>query len=112
RLWETRRQWLRERAHWLRIALFSVLSFCVGASPFILYNILSGGTFSLIRSTLSAPGTANGVDNSALLRNLWTRADNFRELLDGGYFWFQSAPDPNGHLLAHTNPLTPNLFVL
>ena len=91
-LWESRGDWLRERGRWLRLGFLSALSFCAGASPLILYNILSGGTFDLIRSTLSAPGTSNGIDNSALLRNLWTRADNFRELLDGGYFWFQAAP--------------------
>ena len=99
--------WLRERSRWLRLAFLSALAFCAGASPFILYNILSGGTFDLIRSTLSAPGTSNGVDNSALLRNLWTRVDNFRELLDGGYFWFQAAPGTS-----HANPLTPSLFVI
>lgn len=106
-LWESRRDWLRERGRWLRLAFLSALSFCAGASPFILYNILSGGTFDLIRSTLSAPGTSNGIDNSALLHNLWTRVDNFRELLDGGYFWFQAAPGTS-----HANPLTPSLFVI
>ncbi len=106
-LWESRRDWLRERGHWLQLAFMSALSFCAGASPFILYNILSGGTFDLIRSTLSAPGTSNGIDNSALLRNLWTRVDNFRELLDGGYFWFQAVPGTS-----HANPLTPSLFVI
>ncbi|MEP6776211.1 MAG: glycosyltransferase family 39 protein, partial [Chloroflexota bacterium] len=106
-VWESRRDWLRERGRWLRIAFLSALSFCAGASPFILYNILSGGTFDLIRSTLSSPGTSNGIDNSALLRNLWTRVDNFRELLDGGYFWFQAAPGTS-----HSNPLTPLLFAI
>lgn len=106
-LWESRSDWLRERRRRLRVAFMSALSFCAGASPFILYNILSGGTFDLIRSTLSAPGTSNGIDNSALLRNLWTRVDNFRELLDGGYFWFQAAPGTS-----HANPLTPSLFVI
>jgi hypothetical protein len=106
-LWESRSQWRRERARWLRLAFLAGLSFCAGASPFILYNILSGGTFDLIRSTLSAPGTSNGIDNSALLRNLWTRVDNFRELLDGGYFWFQAAPGTS-----HSNPLAPSLFVI
>jgi Dolichyl-phosphate-mannose-protein mannosyltransferase len=107
RLWETRRGWLRERGRWLRGAFLSALSFCAGASPFILYNILSGGTFDLIRSTLSAPGTSNGIDNSALLRNLWTRVDNFRVLLDGSYFWFQAAPNAS-----HANPITPPLFAI
>lgn len=106
-LWESRRDWLRERGSWLRLAFLSALAFCAGASPFILYNILSGGTFDLIRSTLSAPGTSNGIDNSALLRNLWTRVNNFRELLDGGYFWFQAAPGTS-----HANPVTPSLFVI
>jgi hypothetical protein len=105
--WRSRHDWLPQRTRWLRIVLLSCASFCLGASPFILYNLLSGGTFNLIRSTLSAPGTSNGIDNSALLRNLWTRVDNFRELLDGGYFWFQAAPGAS-----HANPLTPSLFAI
>ncbi len=107
RVWDTRRDWRLERGRWLRIAILSALAFCLGASPFILYNILSGGTFSLIRHTLSAPGTTSGVDNTAILRNLWTRADDFRVLLDGGYFWFQAQPGT-----IHFNPLTPLVFVL
>ncbi|HST05103.1 MAG TPA: glycosyltransferase family 39 protein [Chloroflexia bacterium] len=107
RLWDSRGEWLKERGRWLKVALLSGLSFCAGAFPFILYNILSGGTFDLIRSTLSAPGTSNGIDNSALLRNLWTRVDNFRVLLDGSYFWFQAAPGTS-----HANPITPPLFAI
>ena len=107
RVWETRRDWLRARGRWLRTAILSALAFCAGASPFILYNLLSGGTFNLIRSTLTAPGTMSGVDNSALLRNIWTRADNFRELLDGSYFWFQTTTGR-----PYANPLTPTIFVL
>lgn len=113
RVWDARRDWLRQRGRWLRISLMSFLAFCLGAAPFILYNILSGGTFNLIRSTLSAPGTSGGVDNTAILRNLWTRADNFRVLLDGSYFWFQTAtPDPTHPETSYANPLTPAFFVL
>ncbi|MEO5953207.1 MAG: glycosyltransferase family 39 protein, partial [Chloroflexia bacterium] len=113
-IWDTRRAWLSQRTQWLRTAFFAFLAFCAGASPFILYNLLSGGTFNLIRSTLSASGgTSNGVDNSAILRNLWTRADNFRVLLDGSYFWFQTTTSDLFHPeTSYANPLTPAFFVL
>jgi hypothetical protein len=110
-LWTSRHDWLRKRV-WLRPAALSAFWFILGASPFLLYNLLSGGTFSLLRHTLSAPGaTDHGVSNSALLRNLWTEADAFKVLLDGGYFWFQGAIR-NGARAVYSNPLTPTLFVV
>ncbi|MEO8284813.1 MAG: glycosyltransferase family 39 protein [Chloroflexota bacterium] len=107
-IWERRRAWLAERHSWLRMCLWSGLAFCLGASPFIVYNVLSGGTFNLLRHTISAPGsTGHGVNNSAFLRNLWTEADAFKVLLDGGYFWFQGKDSAT-----YANPLTPAFFAL
>jgi hypothetical protein len=106
-LWERRREILAERSRWLRLGATSFGWFLVGAAPFILYNVLSGGTFSLLRATISAPGTSHGVNNAAILRNLWTKTDAFKVLLDGGYFWFQAAVDR-----IYANPLTPLVFAL
>jgi hypothetical protein len=107
-LWEARREWLRQRGRWLKSALVAFFWFVVGASPFLLYNLLSGGTFNLLRHTLSSPGsTSHGVNNSAFLRNLWTEADAFKVLLDGGYFWFQGVQSA-----VYSNPLTPAFFAL
>jgi 4-amino-4-deoxy-L-arabinose transferase-like glycosyltransferase len=107
-LWQHRRmihESLGERA---RIIFAGFLAFCVGALPFILYNILTHGTINLLRQTLSGPGTtSHGVDNSAVIRNLWTEADAFKVLLDGGYFWFQGVNQQ-----PHSNPVTPAIFAL
>jgi hypothetical protein len=108
RIWEARRAWITQRAALVRTSLYAALWFAVGASPFLLYNVLSGGTFNLLRHTLSSPGsTSHGVNNSALLRNLWTEADAFKVLLDGGYFWFQGVAGA-----VYSNPLTPAVFAL
>ena len=106
-VWERRREILAERARWLRTWAVAFGAFLLGAAPFILYNILSGGTFNLLRATVSAPGTTHGVNNAAFVRNLWTKADAFKVLLDGGYFWFQAAVDR-----IYANPLTPLVFVV
>lgn len=108
-VWEHRRAWLGQWRLGLRVGVLSAVAFCVGAFPFLLYNLQSRGTFDLIRYTLSNSGgaTTHGVDNTAFVRNLWTEADAFKVLLDGGYFWFQ------GWLGAtYSNPLTPALFAL
>jgi 4-amino-4-deoxy-L-arabinose transferase-like glycosyltransferase len=105
-VWERRRELRAERMRWLRIGALAFGAFLLGAAPFVLYNILSGGTFNLLRATVSSPGTSHGVNNAAFLRNLWTKADGFKVLLDGGYFWFQAAVDR-----IYANPLTPLVFV-
>ncbi|HKP54204.1 MAG TPA: glycosyltransferase family 39 protein [Chloroflexia bacterium] len=91
-----------------RVVFFSLLAFSLGALPFILYNILTRGTINLLRQTLSGPGTtSHGVDNSAVIRNLWTEVDAFKVLLDGGYFWFQGVNQQ-----PHANPVTPAIFAI
>ncbi len=92
----------------MRAALFGLLSFCLGALPFILYNILTRGTFNLIRQTVAGTGTtSHGVDNLAIVRNLWTEVDAFKVMLDGGYFWFQGVGQQ-----PHANPFPPAVFAL
>ena len=105
RLWDGRGEWLHHKARWLRTALLALGWFCVGAFPFLLYNLMTRGTFYVLRQNLTTTG--HGVDNTAFVRNLWTEADAFKVLLDGGYFWFQGV---NGRVYA--NPLTPAIFAL
>jgi hypothetical protein len=107
-IWQAPHSIVTHRGKWVRIGLTGSIWFAVGAAPFLVYNILSGGTFDLLRHTLSAPGTTSyGVSNSAILRNLWTEADSFKVLLDGGYFWFQGVAGA-----VYSNPLTPLFFVI
>ncbi len=91
-----------------RVVFFSLLAFSLGALPFILYNILTRGTINLLRQTLSGPGTtSHGVDNTAIIRNLWTEVDAFKVLMDGGYFWFQGVNQQ-----PHANPVAPAIFAV
>ncbi|MFL5732530.1 MAG: ArnT family glycosyltransferase [Chloroflexia bacterium] len=102
-IWESRGAWLAQARRWALIALAAGGAFCLGAFPFLLYNAMTRGTLYVLRAN---PGsTTHGVDNTAVMRNLWTEADAFRVLLDGSYFWFQ------GTLAAvYYNPLTPAVF--
>jgi hypothetical protein len=107
-VWAHRKEWNREGFRWARIGSLALLSFCAGASPFLLYNVMTRGTYHLLRGSVSNIGaTTHGVDNTAFIRNLWTEADAFKVLLDGGYFWFQG-------ILSRTfsDPLTPALFAV
>jgi hypothetical protein len=107
-LWNHRHMIHKSLGERARIIFAGFLAFCLGALPFILYNVLTHGTINLLRQTLSGPGTTtHGVDNSAIIRNLWTEADAFKVLLDGGYFWFQGVNQQ-----PHSNPITPAIFVV
>lgn len=106
-VWEQRKEWLQDRAHWLRVAILAGIAFCVGAFPFLLYNLLTRGTYLVLRQGVSSASTSQGVNNTALLRNLWAEADAFRVLLDGSYFWFQGV---FGRV--YFNPLTLSVFAL
>jgi 4-amino-4-deoxy-L-arabinose transferase-like glycosyltransferase len=106
-LWETKRAWLRNWLCWLRVALLASLASSVGALPFLLYNVLTRGTYHLLVAGLTSPTTTHGVNNSAYLQNLWIEADAFKVLLDGGYFWFQGVAGR-----VYNNPITPGLFSL
>ncbi|MDQ3707097.1 MAG: glycosyltransferase family 39 protein [Chloroflexota bacterium] len=108
RVWEHKGAIFRNPARWLRIGAFSLAAFCLGALPFLLYNLMTRGTWLLIRGSLAdLSTTSHGVDNTAYLRNLWSETDSLKVVLDGGYFWFQG-------LVASTysNPFTPTVFAL
>jgi hypothetical protein len=91
-----------------RVVFISLFAFSLGAFPFILYNILTRGTINLLRQTLSGPRTtSHGVDNTAIIRNLWTEVDAFKVVLDGGYFWFQGENQQ-----PHANPVAPAIFAV
>lgn len=108
RAWERRRELFENPARWTRIATFSIAAFCLGALPFLLYNIMTRGTWLLIRGSLTdLSTTSHGVDNTAYFRNLWSEADSLKVVLDGGYFWFQGLAAQT-----YTNPFTPAVFAL
>ncbi|HVG00833.1 MAG TPA: glycosyltransferase family 39 protein, partial [Chloroflexia bacterium] len=106
--WDNRRSLFQNPLRWLRTGALSFAAFCLGALPFLLYNLMTRGTWLLIRGSLTdLSTTSHGVDNTAYLRNLWSEADSLKVVLDGGYFWFQG-------LAAQTypNPFTPAVFAL
>lgn len=106
RVWEHRQSWRGSMGRLLRLAFFSLLSLCIGAFPFLLYNVMTRGTWNLLKGSLSNLGaTSHGVNNTAFVRNLWTEADSLKVVLDGGYFWFQGLAAKT-----YSNPLTPALF--
>ncbi|MDQ3929832.1 MAG: glycosyltransferase family 39 protein, partial [Chloroflexota bacterium] len=108
RAWEHRRELFRRPGRWLRISALSIAAFSLGALPFLLYNIMTRGTWLLIRGSLTdLSTTSHGVDNTAYLRNLWSEADSLKVVLDGGYFWFQGLAAQT-----YTNPFTPAVFAL
>ncbi len=106
-IWTERRVWLADWQRWTRVAFAAFVSFCLGAFPFLLYNVLTRGTYHLLVGGLQSPTTTHGVNNSAIMRNLWTEADAFKVLLDGGYFWFQGA---GGRV--YSNAFMPALFAI
>lgn len=108
RVWDERRTWTRDLRRWALVCLAALGAFMAGAFPFLLYNAMTRGTFNLVRYSLTnLSETPHGVDNTALVRNLWTEADAFRVLLDGSYFWFQGE---QGRV--YFNALTPSVFTL
>jgi hypothetical protein len=58
----------------------------LGAFPVIYYNLVSRGSYYLLRANLGQ--TERGVDNRDLLGNLGHQARELRVFLDGGFFWF------------------------
>jgi hypothetical protein len=109
-VWESRRRWAAEWRRWAAIALAAAGAFCIGAFPFLLYNAMTRGTLYVLRA--NAGSTTHGVNNTAVLRNLWTEADAFRVLLDGSYFWFQGRWVQGKLADIHYNPLTPTMFAV
>ena len=71
--------------------------FLIGAFPVIYYNVVSRGSYLVLRSNLFH--TENGVNNFAIWSNVKVEADAVRVLLNGGYFWFYGG--------IYTNPLYP-----
>jgi len=74
-------------------AAAGLAAFCMGASPLIWYNLVSGGTVIALHRNLVT--TEYGVNNLNFLGNLLTVWDTFRVLLNGSYFWYQGGPFAN-----------------
>lgn len=77
--------------------LIATVGFLIGAFPVIYYNLVSRGSYLVLRSNLFH--TQNGVNNFAIWSNVKVEADAVRVLLDGGYFWFLGG--------IYTNPVYP-----
>ena len=96
-----RRTWQRMRADVpvtdVRDLIVAGAGFLIGAFPVIYYNLVSRGSYLVLRSNLFH--TENGVNNFAIWSNVKVEADAVRVLLDGGYFWFYGG--------IYTNPLYP-----
>ena len=75
----------------------AVSGFLIGAFPVIYYNLVSHGSYLVLRANLFH--TENGVNNFALWSNVKVEADAVRVLLNGGYFWFYGG--------IYTNPIYP-----
>ena len=75
----------------------ALAGFLLGAFPVIYYNLVSRGSWLVLRANLFH--TEKGTNNFALWSNLKVEADAMRVLLDGGYFWFYGG--------IYTNPLYP-----
>ncbi|MGI8587777.1 MAG: ArnT family glycosyltransferase [Chloroflexia bacterium] len=98
------------RVHALQL-LLALACFGAGAFPFLAYNWQTHGTYLEIRSRLT--GTEYGANNTTVLPNLWEEADRYRQLLDGGYFWFQGeAANPGDQGRVYKDPLAGAAFVL
>jgi len=86
----------------VRDGVLLAVGFGVGAFPVLYYNLVSRGSYELLRSNFGA--TERGVDNFALLENLVSQARELRVFLDGGFFWFLGG--------VYTNPLATPVFAL
>ena len=62
------------------------LSFLIGLSPFLLFNIKTGATFKHFTETLNR--SYYGVENAAYLDNLATRWSQIQHFLKGDHFWY------------------------
>ncbi|HEX7103711.1 MAG TPA: glycosyltransferase family 39 protein [Nitrolancea sp.] len=106
RTWESsaafiRRAWCRFRADVPLAGVADISAalggFLLGAFPVIYYNLVSRGSWLVLRANLLH--TEKGTNNFALWSNLKVEADAMRVLLGGGYFWFYGG--------IYTNPLYP-----
>ncbi len=66
--------------------LFALLAFLLGLSPFLLFNLQTGATFSHFLGTLNQ--SYYGVENANYLANLATRWGQIGDYLQGNHFWY------------------------
>lgn len=76
----------RLRRFSLKQFVAGLLAFAAGAWMILLYNIETRGTIAVLSKNLVT--SQYGVSNPDFLKNLWTRLQNFRVLLEGGHFWY------------------------
>jgi 4-amino-4-deoxy-L-arabinose transferase-like glycosyltransferase len=79
----------------------ALLCFLLGVFPLIIYNVQTKGTFLTLTGNLTS--TYYGTSNLAFARNLATRLEQFKVVLNGGHFWYLGG--------VFTNSLYPFFFV-
>ena len=84
-------------AHPLSLLLIAALAFALPLTPFILFNLKTGGTLTSITQNLSS--SYYGVNNAAVIANASVRWQQFLQILRGDHLWYLGA-------IEH-NPLTP-----
>ena len=91
------RQTNHYHAHPLSLLLIAALAFALPLTPFILFNLKTGGTLTSITQNLSS--SYYGVNNAAVIANASVRWQQFLQILRGDHLWYLGA-------LEH-NPLAP-----
>lgn len=86
----------------MRDGVLLAVGFGVGAFPVLYYNLVSRGSYEVLRANFGA--TERGVDNFALLENMASQARELRVFLDGGFFWYFGG--------VYTNPLATPVYAL
>lgn len=78
----------------LRDLPLGLLSFALGAGPFLLFNLLSRGlTFRTILASLNQ--TPYGIENTAFLPNLWTQLHSLSSVVQGSWLTWTGATPHN-----------------
>ena len=92
--WRFRNEWrIKPHTHFdprsilhPRLWVPAALTFLLGLSPFILYNLQTGATFQFFLQHLNR--TYYGFENSLYLSNLLERWSQIRHFLRGDHFWY------------------------
>ncbi len=77
----------------------ALLLFLLALSPFLLFNLMTGGTVARVGGNLGQ--SYYGVNNAAFLANLGTRLGQLAQVLRGDQFWYLGG--------VRSNPLAPFL---
>ena len=88
-LWQRRRRPSAAPVVSLRVWLTALAGVVLALMPLLLFNVQTGGTFQALDQNIGQ--SYYGVDNRALLENLFTRLQQLRQILRGDQFWYLGA---------------------